>query len=179
MHVNIHLGKRNVKTLKALCKRLFTNYKKIIVSKKTVLFKKRWYSLHGISIPIVDLVLLDIPKAINNLYEEYELTVPFEYHENINDAVLYFGVKSIGEDFIQFLQYQVDNMNMSLVLNESYNPEPIRENPLELIEIKEHKELKKQFALEIEELFSLTDVLCKAFYHNKSQVYHHTESSCN
>ena len=118
MKVDIYLHKRNRSALVKLCKRLFTNFNYVKVSEKTVIFKTKWYSLEKISMTVVDLVFLRIPYAINERHEECEIKPIFKENVDLHSAVEYFGVKSLEGDIISFLKYNLDQLEISISLNE-------------------------------------------------------------
>jgi len=177
--VDIHLTKRNRRTLLKLCRRVFVNYEKIIISKRTITLKRKWYSLDKTRMQVVDLVLLHLPHAINNLYKEYELGSPFDYGDSLGAAVEYFGVKSVGGDLIQFLQSHVDTLDMTVALNEGYSADPILLETLEEPCVIESHATKKAFSDSIVHFYNLmTDVITK-IQPKLEVVYTNTESSCN
>ena len=92
---------------------------------------EQWQSPDKISHPQVQL---------GNLIEEYEFEAPFKYADTLGAAVEYFGVKGIGTDLIQSLQYQVDNLDMSVSLNENYTAKPILLKAQEDIHVEEQGE---------------------------------------
>jgi hypothetical protein len=178
--IDIRLHKSNRKLIKRLVSRLLGDYKYVKIEKKTVTIKRRWYSLKKRKVQVVDLVLLHIPYAINELYEENGLDPIFESNEDLGRAVEYFGTKEINDDFIQFLQYQIDNLDMSVSLIQNYDSEPIllkeQEEPEE---VKETYTTKRLFIDAIEHFhFIITDIINEVQPKLKV-VYINTESACN
>ena len=179
MKVDIHLNKKNRSALVKLCKRLFTNHKKITISRRTVTLKRRWYSLEKTRMQVVDLVLLNIPFLINELYEENDSNPPFCYADNLGAAVEYFGVKAIGQDIIQFLQYQLDNLDMSTLLNEEYDAEPSLLKEQEEIIVEETFATKKAFSESVTYFHNVITNLISEIQYTLSSGYIDTESACN
>lgn len=179
MKVDINLSKSNRKALIFICLRLFSNFKKIKISKRTVIFKRRWYSLHTGSAQIVNVVLLQIPQAINELYEKHELDPIFEEIGDLHQAVGYFRELLNGEDIIQYLKYQIDNLDMSVALNENYSAVPILSEREEVVERGESKATSKIFE---EALQYFDDIITSVIYDIKRAprvVYMNTGQSCN
>ena len=180
MKIDIHLNKFNRRTLRKLCIRLFVNFDYVKVNKKTVIFKRKWYSLKKTRMQVVDLVLLSIPQAINDLYEEYEFNPPFTYAKDLHSAVEYFGIKTMGKgDFIQFLQYQIDNVDMSINLNENYDATPITLQEQEEVIMEESYATNKIFHDTLTYFYNIiTDVISK-IQPRLRIVHRSTESACN
>lgn len=176
MNIDIKLSKRNRFTLIKLCKRLFRDYKRITISKRTIYLKRRWYSLNKIRIQVVDLVLLRLPQAINDLYEEKDLLPVFNYTDNIASAVEYFEEQ---EDIIQYLQYQIDDLDMSMSLNETCPGKPILLKEKEKIIVEETYATKTIFIDSVTYYYNLiTDVIAEIKPHIEI-VHINTESACN
>ena len=179
MEVDIHLNKCNRSTLIKLSRRLFNNFKHIKIVKRTIILKKRWYSLEKTCIPVVDLVLLHIPHAINERHREYNVEAVFEESINLHSAVEYFGVKSIGENIIDFLKYQLDDLELSVDLNEEFDPDPILLEEKEDIYVEETYATKKIFTDSITYFYnSITEIICD-LKPRLEIVYISTESACN
>jgi len=180
MKVDIHLrSKRNRSTLVKLCRRLLPDYKIIRIRKKEVILKTRWYSFEKTRISVVDLVLLHIPQLINDLYEENGYDAVYDYEDSLGAAVEYFGVHVIGVDLIQSLQYQLDNMDMSGMLNDYYNAEPALLEIREVPHVEETYATKKIFNDSILHYYNLITDVIKEIHPNLKVVYMNTKSACN
>jgi len=143
--IDINLSKANRKALKFMCLRLFSDFKKIKISKRTVTLKKRWYSMHKNHVQVVNLILLQIPQAINELYYSRELEMPFETTMDLANAVGYFEELLEGEDIIQYLKYQIDDLDMSYALNRDYSAIPILSEEEKVVERGESYTTRKIF----------------------------------
>jgi hypothetical protein len=179
MKVDIHLTKRNRSTLVKLCKRLYSHFNYVKMTKKTITFKRKWWSLEKESMQVVDLVLLYLPQAINDLYEEYEFSMPFRHVNTLAEAVEYFGVKVVGSDIIQMLQYQLDNLDMSATLLDEYEEEPVLLKEQEEIVVKETYATKKAIDDTFDYFYNLMTDVIKRIHPKLKVVYMNTESACN
>ena len=177
MNIEINLSKKNRRTLVKLCLRLFSDFKKIKISKRTVILKRRWYSLANISVQVVDLVLLQIPHLINELYEEYELEPIFDHSDDLGTAVEYFTGEC--DDIIQHLQYQIDNLDISMELEENFVAEPRLLQNEEPVEFEESYATRKVFKESIEYFYNLITSVMDEIPRNLEVVYRRTESACN
>lgn len=176
MNIDIHLNKNNHVTLKKLCRRLFVDFKSIKVKGGDVIFKKKWYYFKKMHMSVVDLVFLHIPKGINELYQDNSLNPIFEYNKSLNAAVRYFGVETKGEDIIQFLQYAVDNMDMSISLNKEFEEVPISLKEKEEIYVEETYTTRKNLVDSITYFYNLTtEVIQKV--RSKLDIVYNAESA--
>lgn len=179
MKVDINLSRKNRKALVFLCQRLFSDFKKIKISKGTVILKRRWYSLHKTRVQVVNLVLLQIPQAINELYYAKELEMPYESTYDLASAVEYFQELLEEEDIIQHLKYQLDDLEMSTALNRGYSAVPILSEEEEVVERGESYTTRKIFA-DAKNYFN--EIITNVIYEIKivpRVVYINTEQSCN
>ena len=179
MKIDINLSRKNRFTLSNLCKRLLGDFKKVKISKKTIILKRRWYSTHKITVQLVDLVLLQIPQAINELYEEYNMGTVFDYADTIENAVEYFARECETEDIIQYLQYQIDNLDMSMALNESFSSKPSLLKEKEQACLKESHATKQVFEEAVEYFNNLITEVIEDMILPLKVVHRSTESACN
>ena len=170
------MSKRNRKTLKYMIKRLFSDYKKIKVTKRIVYLKRRWYSLTRLRMQVVDLVLLQIPHAINNLCKENGYDVIIEESYDLASAVEHFEGQ---QDIIQYLQYQINDLDMSIALNDNYSAEPCILKRQVYNAIKEIRITKKIFTSSISYYMNIITDVIEEIKSNVKVVYMNTESACN
>jgi hypothetical protein len=103
----------------------------------------------------------------------------FNYTDNLASAVEYFENQLNSEDIIQFLQYQVDDLDMSVSLNENYDAEPTLLKKEEIIIVEETYATKTVFTDAISYYADLvTDVIERIQQYMKT-VQLDTESACN
>lgn len=179
MKVDIHLYRNNRSILVRLCRQLFSNFKYFRIRKESAILKRRWYSLSREIIPVVDLVFLHIPHAINERHIEHDMKPIFKENIDLTSAVEYFGVKSLGEDIIKFLKYHLDDLIVSVDLDEEFDPEPILLERTKDIDIEETYATKRIFVDSIAYFYnSITEIITE-IRPKLRVVYMNTESACN
>ena len=178
MKIDIQLSKYNKSLLKKLCKDLFPTFHYVKIRRKEAIFKKRWYSLDKRSTHIAELVLLRLPNALNNYYQENEFNPPFPKIMDMHSAIDHIAPLLQGGNIISFLYKKYNDVAFTIALKEEYSEEPITIKE-EVVEVEESKmtfnEFKETVKYYIKQVFDINSLIEP----HLRVVYFNSNSSCN
>lgn len=125
MKIDIHLTRSNKEKLTQLCLAMFPYFNYVRVRKSGVVFKRRWYSLSHMSSHVAKLVLLELPNALNQFYQENDCSPVFKSTTDMNSAINHLIPMLGDEDVINFMYNAYKNIALSQNLMDNYDPEPV------------------------------------------------------
>jgi hypothetical protein len=177
VEIDIKLTRYNREILHKLCLNLFPYFNYVRVKKSGVVFKRNWYSLSKKSSPVAELVLLELPNALNLYYQENEFSPKFPTMVNMYQAIDQIAPRLNGGDVIQYLQYVYNDIAYSVKLRDEYNPEPVSFE-VEEIEVETSKMIKQLVAESIDHFTEKAFVINEIYRTQLKVVYFNSNLSC-